>query len=121
MQKLQSVPVCSVAVAYDCPWDHHTYILRFNQVLHIPSLESNLLCVDQMREHGITVNDVPLQRLAPHLRRHDSHSITNDASDLHIPLLFEKPVSYFECRVPNDEELADHINRTHVTMTGTIP
>ncbi len=37
----------------------NTYILVFDQCLYIPSLDVNLLCVDQMRDHGLKVNGVP--------------------------------------------------------------
>src|SRR5210317_1945322 len=63
MKSLQDIRIARVAVAYDCPLTRDTYILVFDQVLYIPSLEMNLLCADQMREHGVVVNDVPLIRL----------------------------------------------------------
>ena len=39
------------------------FILVFDQVLLVPSLQVNLLCVDQLGDQGIVINDVPLQRL----------------------------------------------------------
>ena len=35
------------------------FILVFDQVLLVPSLQVNLLRVDQLRDQGIVINDVP--------------------------------------------------------------
>ena len=57
MDSLKNIKIARVAVAYECPLSFQTYILIFDQVLYIPSLDTNLLCVDQMREFGLIVND----------------------------------------------------------------
>jgi len=118
---LTNVKIAKVAVAYDCLLRHETYILIFDQVLYIPNQDVNLLCVDQMREHGVLVNDVPLQRLKPQDRTPDSHSLLDEASGLQVILRFHKPVSYFSCRKPSQEECYDDLNNTHVVMTSAIP
>jgi hypothetical protein len=53
-------PIASVAVAYDDPKSHTTYILIFNQVLYIDSLEHNLIAPFQLQMNDIVVNDTPL-------------------------------------------------------------
>jgi hypothetical protein len=53
-------PIASVAVAYDDPHTHTTYILVFNQVLYIDTMEHNLISPFQMRMNDIIVNDTPL-------------------------------------------------------------
>jgi len=64
MKTLKSVHAACVCVAYGCVSTMITYILVFDQCLYIPSLDVNLLCVDQMRDYGLKVNDVPLIRLS---------------------------------------------------------
>ena len=100
-----------------------TFVLHFDQVLFIPTMDHNLLCVDQMREHGVLVNDIPLVRLPPDQRSHESHSLVihgDSSGKVAIPLQFDKPISYFEIRKPTrDEVLGDDC--THFYLTGSIP
>ena len=98
-----------------------TYILVFDHSLYIPKLEFNLLCVDQLRDHDITVNDIPLIRLSADRRTPHSHSIVSRADDLHIPLKLDKPISYFHSRKPTQEEIMDDVNHLHVPMTSSVP
>ena len=53
MKTLKNVHVACVCVAYSCVSTMNTYILVFDQCLYIPSLDVNLLCVDQMRDSWI--------------------------------------------------------------------
>ena len=119
MNSLSDVKIAKVAIAYDCAYTHQTYILVFDYVLYIPSLEVNLLCVDQLRDYGIIVNDTPLIRLPVEQRAPTSHSILAPQSDLHIPLLFEKPISFFHCRKPTYDECSTEDN--FVQMTSSVP
>ena len=121
MQELENVKVAKVAVAYDCRASFRTYVLVFDQVLYIPSMNHNLLCVDQLRDNRIIVNDIPLIRLDPEHRELDSHCIVCKNEGLRIMLKFDKPISYFETRSPTIQELSDDINNTHVTMTSSVP
>ena len=100
MNTLKNVHIACVCVAYDCVSTMNTNILVFDQCLLIPSLDVNLLCVDQLRENDIKVNDIPLIRLSKNDRTNKSHSIMCMDMGLHIPLEFNKPISYFKCRVP---------------------
>ena len=111
--------VACVCVAYDCASTMNTYILVFDQCLYIPSLDVNLSCVNQMRDHGLTVNDVPLIRLSEHERTKESHSIMCNDTGLHIPLCFDKPISYFKCRVPTVDEIENDQN-PKVDMTSSV-
>src|SRR5210317_587475 len=65
MKTLDKISIACVAIAYDCLLTHQTFILIFDQVLYIPSLETSLICPDQLREQGIVINDIPLQQLHP--------------------------------------------------------
>ena len=57
---LSSVRIITAAVAYDDPNTYQTYILFFHQSLYIPKLKHHLLCSNQMRTHGVTINDTLL-------------------------------------------------------------
>ena len=119
MKTLKNVHVACVCVAYDCVSTMSTYILVFDQCLYIPSLDVNLLCVDQLRDHGLKVNDVPLIRLSADERTNESHSIMCKETGLHVPLEFDKPISYFKCRVPTPDEVESTHNTT-VYMTSSV-
>jgi len=63
MNTPKNVHIACVCVAYDCMTTMNSFILVFDQCLYIPSLDVNLICVDQLRDHGLRVNDIPLIRL----------------------------------------------------------
>src|SRR6056300_177968 len=117
---LRCIRIACVAVAYDCHLTHETFILVFDQVLYIPDLETSLICPDQLRDNGVTVNDTPLLRLEPSERSNDSHSIIEMNSGLRIPLMFDKPISYFHVRKPTQAEATDDLNHNHVCMTSSV-
>ncbi|CAJ1945749.1 unnamed protein product [Cylindrotheca closterium] len=81
-------------------------------------MKSNLLCVDQLRDFGIIVNYVPLQRLKREDRNQYSHSIIDENSALHILMDFLKPISFFACRKPALSELDEYVS---VEMTSSVP
>ena len=112
--------IACVCVAYDCASTMNTYILVFDQCLLIPSFDVNLLCVDQLRENDIKVNDIPLIRLSKNDRTNKSHSIMCMDTGLQIPLEFNKPTSYFKCRVPTLDEVNDKTQHTTVHMTSSV-
>ena len=120
MNTLKNVCIACVCVAYDCVNTMNTCILVFDQYLFIPSLDVNLLCVDQLRENDIKVNDIHLIRLREEERTNESHSIMCTDTGLHIPLEFNKPISYFKCRVPTLDEVNDETQNTTVHMTSSI-
>ncbi|CAJ1965870.1 unnamed protein product [Cylindrotheca closterium] len=117
--KINDVQIGNVCLAFDCPFDHRTYCLHFCEVLLIPGLGSHLLSVDQLRANNVVVNDVPLIRLRPEQRNREAHAILT--SGLRIPLLFDKPISYFTCRQPTDEEINDIMEFQPIWMTADIP
>ncbi|CAJ1933483.1 unnamed protein product [Cylindrotheca closterium] len=81
-------------------------------------MKSNLLCVDQLQDFGIIMNDVPLQRLKREDRNQYSHSIIDENSGLHIPMDFLNPISFFACRRPALSELDEYVS---VEMTTSVP
>ncbi len=118
MKEIQKVKVVTAAVAYDCPFTLVTYILIFPQSLYFPRMNHNLICPDQLREFGLTVNEIPLLRMQPVERTPEHHSIINQEIKLHIALKYDKPISYFECRKPTSNKVADTIKYVHVQMTS---
>jgi len=121
LEFVSNVKLAHVAIAYDCPSTFTTYVLKFDHVLYIPTLQVNLLCVSRfgLRDSGVTVNDVPLIRLTPAERCRHSHSIIAP-SNLNIPMLFDKLISYFECRKPTPAEVNNPDNFLHVSMTSSF-
>ena len=120
MKEIQNVKIVTAAVAYDCPLSFTTFVLFFPQSLFLPRMDHNLICPDQMREFGITVNDIPLLRIQPKDRTPEHHSILDRSSKLHIPLQYDKPISYFVCRKPTVSEINDPVNNVHAYMTSEI-
>jgi hypothetical protein len=119
---LQDIKIVTAALAYDDPVTNNTYVLFFHQALHFPELNVNLLNPDQLREKGIIVHDTPLIRLPADQRTQQSHSIIEEYSGMHIPLKFNKPISYFTCRTPTEAEcLPLETNCIHVHMTCDAP
>jgi len=58
-QPFDEVPIVQAATAYDDPNTGITYILIINQALQIPHLETTLLNPNQMKAHGLIVDDIP--------------------------------------------------------------
>ena len=76
-----------------------TYLLLFNQALHIPTMEHHLLNPNQMRAAGEMVNETPLIHLPMEARQTSSHSIMCP-KQLQILLLLNGVISYFDTRKP---------------------
>jgi hypothetical protein len=97
---VKKVPICTMAVAYDCSgtFDTYMYILFFPQSLYIKGMTTNLLSPFHLRSFGITVNDVPLQHMEPEERSTTQHSI--QVGDLHIPLELQGIMLGFATRNP---------------------
>lgn len=110
------VPICSVAVAYDCPNSFQTYILIFHQALVVPKMEHILLCPNQLRSNDVIINECPLQFVDPAQRNEYTHSII--VENLHIPLTLSGIASSFSTRRPTDQELADPERFPQIVMTS---
>ena len=104
---VKDISVCTVAVAYDDPLSHSTYILIFHQVLFFPTMLHNLLCPQQLRNNQLIVNDVPLAMLSPSERTVESHCIISRDPPLRIPLELNGIMSGFVTRAPQPHELDD--------------
>jgi hypothetical protein len=118
---LRKVPICTLTVAYDCPKMFNTYVLFLHQSLHIKGMSINLLSTFQLRQGGVTVNEVPLQQLEPE----DPHSLAHSISinDVHIPLTLKGAMSGFDTCKPSLAEVQNvvGVTCTHVHLTPTDP
>ena len=115
---LKDVKIVHGAVAYDCPTTYKTFILIYHQALLIPGMEVHLLNPFQMREQGITVNDIPLQQLSKNQRTQSSHSIINEDPELTIPLSTQGTMSGFTVRKLTWDEVLDDGLAVKVHMTS---
>ena len=116
LRSLNQVPIVTAAIAYDCPQTLNTYVLFLHQALHIPQLQSHLLCPNQLRSNGITVNDTPLMFINDRERRNTDHAIV--AEGMHIPLNLEGVISCFDCRTPTQEEVESEDQSIHIHLTN---
>ena len=101
---ITDVPIVTAAAAYDDPHDGKTYLLVFNQVLYIPDLDVHLINPYQLRDQGLTVNEIPLQLLTPEQRTSQCHSIISDDPSMHLRMTLKGTTSGFTMRTPTEEE-----------------
>ena len=99
---LKEVPIVKAALAYDHPTTGDTIVLIINQALHFgDNIQHMLLNPNQIRAHGIEVDDVP-----KHLTGGKStHSIFFPEARLRIPLQLHGVISYFTVRTPTLDEV----------------
>ena len=75
-EPMRNIPVAKTATAYDHPNDHETYILVTAQSLYFgDKLENTLLCLNQVRSHGIerlNTNSSSYPN-SPHFQAHHSY------------------------------------------------
>ena len=98
----KDVPIVKAVTAYDDPSTGETFILVMNQALYFgDQMENSLLCPNQMRAHGVVVDDVPI-----HLSKGDStHSIFFPSEKVRIPLDMHGCISYIPTRTPTKNEI----------------
>ena len=59
-QALEDVPIATVATAFDCAVTGKTHVLIFNEALYFGDrMKHSLLCLNQLRVNGLTINDCP--------------------------------------------------------------
>ena len=108
---MDNIQTVNAAFAHDTG-DGQTYILEVNQALDFTStMEHSLLCPNQSRIHGVTIDDVP-QFLDPSNR--SSHSVIFPSQNVSLPLLMQGPISYLPVRYPSDEEMEECL---HLELT----
>ena len=112
------VPVVTAAIAYDDPHSYTTYILVIHQALFFKQMTTNLICPNQLRHHGLVVNDTPLRFLSPECREPEAHRILIPEASLSIDLQLHGVISYFHTRKPTQAEINDCI---HLEITSDGP
>ena len=101
-QTLDSVPIVNAVIKYTCPVSDESYLLMIMNVIHVPSMQHNLIPPFILREAGIIVNDVPkIHKKAP---TNDDHCIIVEEHNLKIPLRLTGMFSYFESTKPSQDE-----------------
>ena len=106
------VEICTVATAYDDPKSGTTFILIFGQALFFgQSLETSLMPPNQLRAHGLVVDDVPKQFTGGR----SMHGIYVPQEEMIIPFMMRGMMSYIPTRLPTLNEVD---NCRHVQMTS---
>ncbi len=96
-----NVPVVKAVTAYD--YNGTTYILVLNQALYFgEDMPNSLLNPNQMRSHGIVVDDCPTH-LSPN--QVSTHSINFPDQDIRIPLELHGIISYLSICKPSQSEI----------------
>ncbi len=101
-----SLDVVHAAVVYDCDQTGHSYVLIIYNALHVPSMECSSIYPFIKRFTGIVVDECP--KFLANIPSVAHHSIYFPDQDLRVSLALDGIVSYFPCRIPRGEELADH-------------
>jgi len=109
---LTDVPIACVATAWDNPSDGRTVLLIINEALYFGDrMNHSLLCPNQLRHHGIVVNDTPRV-----FNPQSSHSIIIPGK-LELPLMLNGIISLLETRKPTNDEL-DSCERIDLTSSA---
>ena len=110
---LKDIPITTAATVWTSSKGEH-FLLLFHEALFFGDrLEKSLICPNQMRAHGLIVEDVPRQ-----FDRTSSHSIRIPAhNDLTIPLELNGIMSCFATHAPTPEEL-DELPRIDMTSSA---
>jgi hypothetical protein len=102
-QAIKDIPIATVATAWDDPGTGEVIILYIHEALYFGDRMSHtLLCPNQLRANGWTVQDVPKQFDAE-----AAHAITDPSGRLTMPLEMNGVISYLPTRLPTDKELAE--------------
>ena len=88
-----NVPIIDGALAFDCPCSGEVHVLVLRNVIHVPSMDQNLIPPFIIRSGGVTINDVPkIHYKDPAV---DDHYIVFDQSNLRTPLQLNRVFSCF--------------------------
>lgn len=108
---VKNLPVVHAAIAFDDPDSGNTTILLIHNAIFIPDMDNILLCPDQARENGITVDLTPTKYDA-------SATFGLTWSDgFHIPFFSNGPVPSVNVRRPTEAEMRQYKIHRHLTST----
>jgi hypothetical protein len=101
---LHDIPIVTAATAYDDPNTSTTNILILGQAIYMgDKMENSLICPNQLRTNGITVEDCPKYLAPPD--KPSTHSIYLPDEDKYLPLTLQGITSSFMTRTPTVEEI----------------
>jgi hypothetical protein len=96
---VHEIPIATVGTVWTKPVTGESYLLVLNQCIFFGDhLKHSLICPNLLRAHGIIVDDIPSQ-----FDTKSQHAIIHEA--LTIPLDLAGVVSYFETRVPREDDV----------------
>ena len=109
---LEDIPIATAATVWTSEQGTR-YLLLFHEALFFGDrLDKSLICTNQLRAHGLVVEDVPRQ-----FDRRSTHSIrVPDCDDLTIPLELNGIMSCFATYAPTPDEME---NLPRVVMTSS--
>jgi hypothetical protein len=97
-----SVPIVSAAVVYDHPYTCESFILVFNQALHFPKMEHNLMNANQLCINNVEVDECP--KFLTRKPTESSHSIFFPSENVCLPLMLDGIILYLPSRKPSCAE-----------------
>ena len=100
------VEVVDAVLIYDCQYTGESILLVLRNALHIPSMKVSLIPPFMMRLAGLDVNECPKVLASQTTGYH--HSIYSKQDDILIPLKLDGIISYIQCRMPQNDELANN-------------
>ena len=102
---VKNMKTVSGALAYDDQVTGKTTILVVHQVIHVPTMECNLLCPMQVWMNDVKVDETPkFLTESPTNITHEISGKDGDSIQVTIPLSLRGVTSYFPTRKPTDEE-----------------
>jgi hypothetical protein len=118
LSAVKDIPIATVAMIWEDPRIGEMWLLIIHEALYFgSSLQESLLCPNQLRAHGIKVDDTPVQ-----FDPNSSHSIVVP-DQLEIPLEMHGVASSFWMRLPTDEEIERYRDGElqSVELTADVP
>ena len=101
--QMLEVPIVDALILYENPSSGERFLLVVRNVLHVPSMNHNLIPPFAMRQAGIIVNDKA--KIFCDKPTRDDHAIIDKETGIHIILSIENTFSVFPTREPNDDDL----------------
>ena len=112
--QLKNIPIASAGTVYESTENGDLYLLIFHECIFLgPRIHNSLICPNQLRDFGLSVQDTP--------RRYDPnslHGIHIPKADLNILMSSDGVISYFDTRLPTDEEIN---TLPRIEMTSPLP
>jgi hypothetical protein len=117
---LKDIPIASVVTVYDDPTNGRAVFLVIHEALYFgDKISQTLLNPNQMRAHGVTVDDTPRQFDAT-----SEHAIRVPAQNLTMPLRMHGCISYIPTRKPTQEEMVEFRlldSNSWIELTSDVP